>query len=183
MSSSSSSTTPAWIPRLASALLRVELKQLPLLFRATSPLKPIHPNFQTISTILKLPICHFQFDLIFSMSSTEKSSQPILGKLHSGEGFRSLTIYLFIFLGGRFSERYIAMEEKEDERDGVFHINSNMGIDGSLPIQLHHHRLLGGHGGCYFIVHMGQHVQTSWKVRAFRFINLFIHELLFFFIA
>ena len=98
MSSSSSATTPAWLPRLASALLRVELKQLPLLFRATSPLKPIHPKFQTISTILKLPICHFQFDLIFSMSSTEKSSQPILGKLHSGEGFRSLTIYLFIYL-------------------------------------------------------------------------------------
>ena len=40
------------------------------------------------------------------------------------------------------------MEEKEDERDGVFHSNSNMGIDGSLQIQFHQYPLLGGHGGC-----------------------------------
>lgn len=61
-------------------------------------------------------------------------------------------------------ERRIAMEEKEDEPDGGFHSNSNMGIDGALPIQLHHSPFLAVHGGFYNFLLMGQHLQTSWKV-------------------
>lgn len=72
-------------------------------------------------------------------------------------------------------ERCIAMEEKEDRSDGGFHIDCDMGVDGGLPFQLHHGRQLGGHGGCYLIFLMGQHVQTSWEVR----IHLYIHELIF----
>jgi hypothetical protein len=58
------------------------------------------------------------------------------------------------------------MEEKGAKHVGSLNFNSNMGVVGSLSIQLHHCNFMGSHVHSYFFVPLGQYSQASWQVSA-----------------